>query len=70
MAWLDGNVALVVGGGSGIGRAVTEAFVAEGASVGVLEISDEKCRALAALGPRVAAVIGDATSAVDTERAV
>jgi len=70
VAWLDGNVALVVGGGSGIGRAVTEALVGEGASVGVLEVSDEKCRALAGLGPRVVAVRGDATSAGDTERAV
>ena len=37
MGWLDGQVALVTGGGSGIGRAVVARFIAEGARVGVLD---------------------------------
>ncbi|MER6628615.1 3-(cis-5,6-dihydroxycyclohexa-1,3-dien-1-yl)propanoate dehydrogenase [Streptomyces sp. NPDC000987] len=34
--WLDGYAVLITGGGSGIGRAVAERFLAEGASVTVL----------------------------------
>ena len=37
MGWLDGQVALVTGGGSGIGRAVVERYVEEGARVGVMD---------------------------------
>jgi NAD(P)-dependent dehydrogenase (short-subunit alcohol dehydrogenase family) len=37
VGWLDGQVALVTGGGSGIGRAVVARFIAEGARVGVLD---------------------------------
>jgi len=70
MSWLAGQVALLSGGGSGIGRATLDAFLREGAAVGVLERDEEKCAALAQLGDRVHVVRGDATSAADNERAV
>ncbi|MBV1894208.1 MAG: 3-(cis-5,6-dihydroxycyclohexa-1,3-dien-1-yl)propanoate dehydrogenase [Ilumatobacteraceae bacterium] len=71
MGWLEGQVALVTGGGSGLGRAIVERFLDEGAKVGVLEINPDKAQTLAAdLGESVLAVQGDVTSMADNERAV
>ena len=70
MGWLDGSRALVVGGGSGIGRAVLGAFAAEGARVAALERDPAKCQALAADLPGCVTAQGDATSLADTEAAV
>jgi NAD(P)-dependent dehydrogenase (short-subunit alcohol dehydrogenase family) len=49
---LDGKVAVVTGGASGLGRATAERFLAEGARVLIADVEDERGQALAAtLGP-------------------
>lgn len=68
--WLDGKRALVVGAGSGIGRAVLDAFRTEGARVAVLEKDEAKCAALGGELPDVPVVAGDATTRDANERAV
>jgi len=67
---LAGQTAVLAGAGSGIGRAVLAAFLAAGARAAVLEVSPAKCAELRELGPEVAVVEGDATSAADNERVV
>lgn len=61
---------LVVGAGSGIGRAVHDAFVADGAMVAVLERDDAKCADLVRTHPGTVVVCGDATSPDDNDAAV
>ncbi|MGW5432736.1 3-(cis-5,6-dihydroxycyclohexa-1,3-dien-1-yl)propanoate dehydrogenase [Streptomyces sp. NPDC004059] len=68
--WLDGKRALVVGAGSGIGRAVVEVFRAEGARVAALERDGAKCQALREDFPDVPVVEGDATTRSANEQAV
>lgn len=68
--WLDGKRALVVGAGSGIGRAVVDAFAAEGARVAAMELDEAKCERLAAERPDCLVQRGDATALVDTRAAV
>ena len=71
MGWLDGQVALITGGGSGIGRAVVARFVEEGARVGVLDRVAARTEQLRAeLGGAVVARAGDVAQLADNKRAV
>jgi phthalate 3,4-cis-dihydrodiol dehydrogenase len=70
MAGLSGKVALLVGAGSGIGRAVLDAFLEEGARVVALEIDPLRCQQLSELGNDVVAVQGDATTLEANQGAV
>ena len=71
MGSLDGQVALVTGGGSGIGRAVVARFVEEGARVAVLDRAAERSAALRAqFGDKIACLAGDVGRLEDNRRAV
>ena len=68
---LNGKVALVVGGGSGMGRAGAAAMAAEGAKVVVADIALERAEAVAsAIGGDAVAMHVDVTSSELVERVV
>ena len=71
---LSGKVALITGGGHGIGRAFCEAMAEFGADVAVNDINDELAQETAALlkrfGHKVTPIHADVSKSVEVERMV
>ncbi|HKM15887.1 MAG TPA: SDR family NAD(P)-dependent oxidoreductase [Marinospirillum sp.] len=70
MKALESKVALVSGGAEGIGRAVVERYVSEGAQVVVLDINSVALEALKEDYPQIVTVQGDVSSSDDNAKAV
>lgn len=71
MAGLSGEVALITGGASGLGRAIVARFVEEGARVAVFDRSADRLRELKTeFGDAVATHAGDVRSMDDNKSAV
>ena len=68
---LEGRTALVTGGARGIGLAITERFVAEGARVLIADLDGASMKEITnRLGDSVAALVADVTRADHVERVV
>jgi len=71
---LEGQVAIVTGGGQGIGKAMASRFAGEGADIGIIDVKAETARATAAeiqrLGRRAVAAVADVSSVEAIKAAV
>ncbi|HVB55380.1 MAG TPA: SDR family NAD(P)-dependent oxidoreductase [Candidatus Acidoferrales bacterium] len=71
---LSGQIAIITGGGRGIGRAIARKFAADGAAILVTARSHNEVQQVAAeiqkAGGRASAVVADVSNAADCERVV
>jgi len=68
---LEGRVALITGGASGIGRAIAERYMKEGGKVVLADVNAELLKEVQAqMGSSCATVVADVTVEVDMEQAV
>ncbi len=71
MSRLANQTIIITGGASGLGAAIVERCIREGANVGVLDRSDTGCEQLRArYGERIVCVSGDVRSPQDNQRIV
>jgi NAD(P)-dependent dehydrogenase (short-subunit alcohol dehydrogenase family) len=71
VGWLEGDVAVITGAGSGLGRALVDRFVAEGARVIAVDRAPERVDEVTGVhGTAVAGVVGDVTRYDDNAAAV
>lgn len=69
--WLEGRTALITGGGSGLGAAIAERFVAEGAQVAILDKSEDKIAEMAERSKgTITGVAGDVRKLADNQNGV
>lgn len=70
MGKLEGKVAVVTGGGSGIGKAIAERFIKEGANVVIVGRRETVLKELVSNHDRMFYVTGDITKSEDIKRVV